>query len=115
LRLLFVAAKNSGTSRPWPTAVDAATATMSLDVLTLDVQIERLREGNTLSEHEVNALCDKVSSKEPDVVAARAPTCSQRVCSCVVRALCERSSTNADRCVCELPLLSHYGEPLPLV
>lgn len=37
---------------------------MSLDISRLDEQIERLREGNTLSEHEVNALCDKVSPNE---------------------------------------------------
>jgi hypothetical protein len=34
---------------------------MSIDIANLDAQIESLRDGNTLSEHEVNALCDKVS------------------------------------------------------
>jgi Calcineurin-like phosphoesterase len=34
---------------------------MSLDTSNLDAQIDRLREGGTLSEHEVKALCDKVS------------------------------------------------------
>jgi len=37
---------------------------MSIDVAHLDAQIERLRDGNTLSEHEVNALCDKVSKND---------------------------------------------------
>ena len=37
---------------------------MSIDIAHLDAQIESLRGGNTLSEHEVNALCDKVSELE---------------------------------------------------
>jgi hypothetical protein len=38
---------------------------MSLDSSNLDAQIERLREGGTLSEHEVKALCDQVSATRP--------------------------------------------------
>ena len=34
---------------------------MSVDTSNLDSQIERLRQGDTLSEHEVKALCDQVS------------------------------------------------------
>jgi hypothetical protein len=33
---------------------------MSLDIAKLDEHIEQLREGNTLTENEVRALCDKV-------------------------------------------------------
>jgi serine/threonine-protein phosphatase 2A catalytic subunit len=33
---------------------------MVLDIATLDEKIERLREGDTLTENEVKALCEKV-------------------------------------------------------
>jgi hypothetical protein len=33
---------------------------MSLDTAKIDEHIERLREGNTLTENEVKALCEKV-------------------------------------------------------
>jgi serine/threonine-protein phosphatase 2A catalytic subunit len=33
---------------------------MALDIAKLDEHINSLREGNTLTEHEVKALCEKV-------------------------------------------------------
>lgn len=44
--------------------------TMSLNTSNLDAQIDRLREGGTLSEHEVKALCDKVSCLQGHSCAA---------------------------------------------
>lgn len=37
-----------------------STVNMVLDIATLDEKIERLREGDTLTENEVKALCEKV-------------------------------------------------------
>jgi hypothetical protein len=37
---------------------------MAFDTAKLDEQISSLREGNTLTENEVKALCEKVSSRE---------------------------------------------------
>ena len=77
------------------TAVDGINeSTMSLDILTLDLQIERLREGNTLSEHEVNALCDKVSWFEGANVCCgmSANLCCQTRGCWFARALSSRST-----------------------
>ena len=38
---------------------------MVLDIATLDEKIERLRAGDTLTENEVKALCDKVRDPDP--------------------------------------------------
>ena len=38
---------------------------MSLDIDALDSHIERLRKGETLTENEVRALCEKVRTVEP--------------------------------------------------
>lgn len=35
---------------------------MSLDIAALDLHIERLRKGETLTENEVRALCEKVNN-----------------------------------------------------
>lgn len=50
----------------------AKKGTMSIDIAHLDAQIESLRDGNTLSEHEVNALCDKVRENETKHTSGRA-------------------------------------------
>jgi len=44
---------------------------MALDIAALDGHIERLRNGETLTENEVRALCEKVRRNAPLTVEAR--------------------------------------------